>query len=337
MAERTRDLIVVGASAGGVEPLVTLARTLPADLPAAVFVVLHIPPQGRSLLASILDRSGPLPAHPARDGEPIEHGRIYVAPPDCHLSMDDVVHVLKGPRENRNRPSIDVLFRSAAEHGNRVIGVVLSGTLDDGTAGLSAIKRAGGTAIVQEPGETIYSSMPRSALAEVDVDHVLPAARIGECIAQLVRESIPEVSPVMTDDPQLPTLADLELPSEPASAFTCPECGGALWEVTEGEVLVYRCHVGHAFSQDAINGAQAEHVESALWSALRALKEKSALYRRTGTRLSAQGLSHRAAEYERRAVVALDQAGILWQLLHTRDDDLEDKLTAMEEASESSG
>src|SRR4051812_25551112 len=190
MSGRTRDLIVVGASAGGVEPLVTLARSLPGDLPAAVFVVLHIAPQGRSLLASILDRAGPFRATAAEDGEAIEHGRIYVAPPDCHLSLDDVVHVLKGPRENRSRPSVDVLFRTAAQHhGPRVIGVVLSGTLADGTAGLAAVKRAGGLAIVQTPDETIYPSMPRSAMAEVEVDYVLPSADIGACVARLVRES----------------------------------------------------------------------------------------------------------------------------------------------------
>jgi two-component system chemotaxis response regulator CheB len=188
MTGRTRDLIVVGASAGGVEPLVTLARTLPADLPAAIFVVLHLPAQARSVLPSILDRAGPLQATAAEDGEPIEHGRIYVAPPDCHLSLDDVVHVAKGPRENRNRPSVDVLFRSAAQHhGPRVIGVVLSGSLDDGTAGLAAVKLAGGVAIVQDPRETVYPSMPRSALAQVAVDHVLPSATMAACLDRLVR------------------------------------------------------------------------------------------------------------------------------------------------------
>jgi two-component system chemotaxis response regulator CheB len=190
MSERTRDLIVVGASAGGVEPLVTLASTLPQDLAAAVFVVLHIPARGHSLLAPILDRAGPLRASAAADCEAIEHGRIYVAPPDCHLSLDGVIHVLKGPRVNRNRPSVDVLFRSAAEHhGPRVIGVVLSGTLEDGTAGLAAIKAAGGIAIVQQPDETSYPGMPLSAMAGAAVDHVLPSHAIGPCLARLVRES----------------------------------------------------------------------------------------------------------------------------------------------------
>jgi two-component system, chemotaxis family, protein-glutamate methylesterase/glutaminase len=338
MSNGTRDLIVVGASAGGVEPLVTLARTLPANLPAAVFVVLHIPPQGRSVLASILDRAGPLHAAPAEDGEPIEHGRIYVAPPDCHLSLDDVVHVLKGPRENRNRPSVDVLFRSAAQsHGTRVIGVVLSGTLDDGTAGLAAVKNAGGVAIVQEPDETIYPSMPRSAMAEVDVDHVLPSQDIAACLAELVRASDVEESEAMSSDPNGSAQDELVIPSDPPTAFTCPECGGALWERTEGDVLVFRCHVGHAYSQEAFNSAQAEQVEAALWSALRALKEKGALNRRTAGRLADRGLPRRAAELERRAEVADEQAGVLWRLLHTRDDELDETLTAMDEAGEASG
>jgi len=338
MSNATRDLIVVGASAGGVEPLVTLARTLPADLPAAVFVVLHIPPQGRSVLASILDRAGPFRAAAAEDGEAIEHGRIYVAPPDCHLSLDDVVHVLKGPRENRNRPSVDVLFRSAAQsHGPRVIGVVLSGTLDDGTAGLAAVKRAGGVAIVQTPEETIYPSMPRSAMAEVDVDHVLASGDIAACLAELVRTTDVEERKAMNSDPNGSPQDELVIPSDPPTALTCPECGGALWQRTEGDVLVFRCHVGHAYSEDALNSAQAERVEAALWSALRALKEKGALNRRTAGRLAARGLSQRAAALERRAELAEEQAAILWRILHTRDDDLDETVTAIDEAGGARG
>jgi two-component system chemotaxis response regulator CheB len=337
MATRTRDLVVVGASAGGVEPLVTLARTLPPNLPAAVFVVLHIPPQGRSVLASILDRSGPLHAAAAEDGEEIEHGRIYVAPPDCHLTVDDVVHVLKGPKQNRNRPSVDVLFRSASAHGPRVIGVVLSGTLDDGTAGLAAIKAAGGVTIVQDPEETIYPSMPRSAMAEVAIDHVLPSADIGRCVAELVRKSRVEEREEMAKGPDMTIEEGLAIPSDPPTPFTCPECGGVLWERTEGGVPVYSCHVGHRYSEEAFNSAQAERVEAALWSALRALKEKGALNRRTAGRLADRGLANRARDLEQRADVAEEQAAILLQLLHTRDDDLDEALTAMEEAGEGRG
>jgi two-component system chemotaxis response regulator CheB len=314
MTHRTRDLVVLGASAGGLQPLIALLGTLPADLPAALFVVLHLPPEGGSMLASILDRAGPLKARLAEDGEPIEHGRIYVARPDLHLALDGVVHVLKGPRENRHRPSIDVLFRTAARHhGPRVIGVVLSGAMDDGTAGLAAIKRAGGLAIVQEPDDSRIPGMPRSALAEVAVDHVLPAADIGPCIAALVGQ--PVVEPPPADEADQPTRDDLASLSEPPTAFTCPECGGTLWEVADGEALVYRCHVGHAYSADGLLDAQAETVEAALWSALRLLKEKAGLERRTAARLRQRGVERRAAELERRAHVAEEQASVMWQLL----------------------
>ncbi len=184
------DVIVVGASAGGVEALRGLVGSLPIDLPAAVFLVLHIPAQSPSLLPEILSRSGPLRALHPTNGEVIQHGLIYVAPPDHHLLLEDgFVRVVRGPRENRHRPAIDPLFRSAARaYGSRVVGVILTGSLDDGTAGLLAIKRRGGVAIVQDPDDALYSSMPRSALAHVDVDHVLVLSEIGPVLARLTRE-----------------------------------------------------------------------------------------------------------------------------------------------------
>ena len=172
------DMITIGASAGGVEALTELVRGLPVDLPASVFVSLHVPPHGTSMLPQILSRRGPLPAHHARDGEPIEPGRIYVAPPDLHLLIHQgVVRLSRGPRENGFRPAIDPLFRTAARwHGPRVVGVILSGTLDDGTAGLLAIKERGGFAVVQDPDDALFPGMPRNAMDVVHVDHVLPAS-----------------------------------------------------------------------------------------------------------------------------------------------------------------
>jgi two-component system chemotaxis response regulator CheB len=191
------DIVVIGASAGGVEALVALMRSLPADLEAAVFVVLHVPPQSSSMLPVILDRSGPLPAQHARDGLPIERGQIYVAPPDHHLVVErERMRVVRGPRENRHRPAVDVLFRSAAwEYGPHVIGVVLTGTLDDGTAGLLAIKQRGGIAVVQHPDDALYPGMPRSALAHVDVDHSVPLREIGPLLATLTREAVGQAEP----------------------------------------------------------------------------------------------------------------------------------------------
>ena len=201
------DIIVVGASAGGVEALGELVSLLPADLPAAVFIVLHIPAYGTSVLPGILSRRGPLPAvHPA-DGEAIRQGRIYVAPPDHHLLLekDGTVRLTRGPHENGHRPAVDTLFRSAARaYGPRVIGVVLTGTLDDGTAGLQVVKRRGGLAVVQDPEEALFASMPRAAIEAVAVDHVAALAEIGSTLARLAH--LP--APAESEAPVTPDLED---------------------------------------------------------------------------------------------------------------------------------
>ena len=258
-----RDIIVVGASAGGVEALSGLAESLPADLPAAVFVVLHLPPDARSLLPQILDRAGPLPAaHPA-DGAPIEHGRIYVAPPDHHLLVHrGTVRVVRGPRENGHRPAVDPLFRTASlAYGARVAGVVLSGALDDGTSGLIVIKRRGGISIIQDPAEAAFPSMPVSALENDHVDYSLPAAEIGPLLAELARTPVQEEggTDVPNETHREAAMAELQSgavhdPNRPgtASGFTCPECHGALWELQEDGLLRFRCRVGHAFSAESL-------------------------------------------------------------------------------------
>jgi two-component system, chemotaxis family, protein-glutamate methylesterase/glutaminase len=190
----TRDIIVVGASAGGVEALSQLARGLPPDLAASIFVVLHLPAGGASALAHILDRAGPLSSSQARDGEPINHAHIYVAPPDHHLLVRrGHVTLVRGPRENNHRPAVDPLFRSAARaYGSRVVGVILSGALDDGTAGLLAVKTRGGVAVVQSPDEALFSGMPTSALHHVNVDHCVPLAEIPRLLNKLSREEVDE-------------------------------------------------------------------------------------------------------------------------------------------------
>jgi len=293
-----RDIIVVGASAGGVEALATLARGLPADIPAAIFVVLHVSPHGTSVLPRIISRAGRLPATHAWDREPIRPGRIYVAPPDRHLLLKSGhVRVARGPTENSHRPAIDPLFRTAARgYGRRVIGVVLSGLLDDGTAGLLAIKERGGLAVVQHPDDAMFPSMPRSVMDNLTVDHAVPVAELGALLERLAKEPVPAASqPAAPTEMQVEAdMAELELdalenPRRPGapSGFACPACGGALWELRDGELIRYRCRVGHAWSPDSLLAEQSGAVETALWSALRALEELAAL---------AQNMAQRAAQ-----------------------------------------
>lgn len=319
------DIIVIGASAGGVEALTTVVRPLPRDLPAAVFAVLHIPAESPSLLATILNRMGSLKAMRAEDGMTIEHGRIYVAQPDHHLLVErDKVRVVRGPRENRHRPAIDPLFRSAAiAYGPRVVGVILTGSLDDGTAGLMAVKRLGGVAIVQDPNEALYASMPTSALAHVKVDYTLPLAHIGPVLVRLAYEKVTgEVTSPVPKDMELETnLAGMDMNTfngERAgkpSAFSCPECGGVLWELEEGNLLRFRCRVGHAFSLETMQAEQARAVEEALWSALKTLEESMSLLHRMAQQAHTQGREWLAQRFEKKRQDAEHHAEVIRKLL----------------------
>jgi two-component system chemotaxis response regulator CheB len=322
------DIIVVGASAGGVEALRTLAGGLPADLPAAVFVVLHLPAQAPSMLPVILARSGPLETlHPA-DHEPIIPGRIYVAPPDCHLLVErDRARVVRGPKENRHRPAVDPLFRSAARaYGPRVIGVILSGTLDDGTAGLLAVKQRGGIAVVQDPDEALYPGMPRSALENVPADHIVPVAAIGGLLGELARAPAPAEAayPVpaymeleaKVAEMETGTVHPNEIPGTP-SVYTCPECHGTLWELQEGELIRFRCRVGHAFSSESMMAEQSESLETALWTALRTLEESASFSRRLAARASAHHHHRVAARFLERATDQERHAAVLRDILQS--------------------
>ncbi len=284
-------MIVIGASAGGVEALVQLVRGLPADLPASICIVLHIPAQSPSMLPQILSRAGMLQAIQPVDYQKIETSRIYVAPPDHHLLIEhDYMRVVRGPKENRHRPAIDPLFRSAAvAYGPGVVGVVLTGSLDDGTAGLFTIKQYGGIAIVQDPKEALYPDMPESALAQVAVDHCLTIDRIGSVLAHLahtpiVTELVQPTSDAVEREVRIAAmetnpLNEGEQVGEP-SAYSCPECGGVLWEVRDGALVRFRCRTGHAFSIDSVLAEQSERIEEALWVALKALDENASLSRR---------------------------------------------------------
>jgi two-component system chemotaxis response regulator CheB len=304
-----RDIIVIGASAGGVEPLMDLARGLPADLPAAVFVVLHLPTSARSALPSILRSSGPLPAaHPVND-EVIRPGQIYVAPPNSHLILSGGrVRLDQGPRLNGVRPSVDALFHSAArEYGPRVVGVLLSGTLGDGSDGLRTIVMSGGKAVVQDPVEARFVGMPNAGLARADVDYVLRAVQIAPLLARLAGNEIeePMASEAPDDQSDLPPASEEKSPNA-ASGLTCPSCNGSLWETPGDPVPGFECRVGHRFSGEAFLGQQAAAVEAAIWSAVNSLQERADTLRRVAARLDESSALRR--RYQERAAEAQAQA-----------------------------
>jgi two-component system chemotaxis response regulator CheB len=307
-------VIVIGASAGGVDALSTVVGGLPADLPAPVLVVLHVTPRGKSVLPQILTSRGRMPAHHALDGEPLVAGHVYVAPPDRHLAIEDgVVRLNAGPRENGVRPALDPLFRSAADvYGPGAVGVVLSGTLDDGTAGLIAIKRRGGVALVQDPDEAMFPSMPASAVRLANPDYVAPLEKLPELLVTVVGEKLEEPMPrhpgLAHDDPDSASAEDQ--PGEP-SEFTCPECGGTLWEQPEGELLRFRCRVGHAFSSESLLTEQREALEAALWTAVTALEERADLARRLAERMGERHHVTASNRYLREADEARARASVV--------------------------
>lgn len=306
-----RDIVVIGASAGGVEALMRLVSELPADLPAALFVTLHVPPGAPSALPGILSRKGPLPAINPRDGEPIEPGHIYVAPPDHHMLVKQgCIRLSRGPRENSARPAVDPMFRTAARaYGARVVAVVLTGTLDDGTAGMMVVKGLGGTAVVQDPEDAPFRGMPASVLQHVAVDHVLPLAGIPDLLVRLTRETISGAGdtpvaeiPDITEVAMSGMNAQLPEPQEGVHAgLSCPDCGGTLWEREEGGFVHYRCRVGHSFGEASLQAEQVGSLEAALWVALRALEENAALSRRMSERMTGRGSPALARRFEEQA------------------------------------
>ena len=342
------DVIVVGASAGGVEALADFVAGLPAGLPAAVLIVLHMPAYGHSVLSDILSRRGPLPAAQAEDGEIIRTGRIYVAVSDHHLLVKDGrILLTRGPAENNHRPAIDTLFRSAARaYGPRVTGIVLTGTLDDGTAGLQAVKMRGGKALVQDPKEALFAGMPRSAIENVAVDAVQPLAALAETVVRLAGQPAAQEEMLVTQYADDVTASDKNaVTNENAtmnenavmnedvavsemdldkldsrtegkpSGFSCPDCHGVLWEISEGDLIRYRCRVGHAFSPESLFAAQSDGLEEALWVALRALEESAALAERLQARSSERGHVLSAGRFAEQAQDARSRAAIIHDVL----------------------
>jgi two-component system chemotaxis response regulator CheB len=307
-----RDIIVIGGSAGATAPLKEILGRLPTDIPAAIFIVLHIPAHGIGVLSTVASAAGKLPVRQAESGMIIENGKVYLAAPDHHLLLADH-HIMlgRGPRENMVRPAIDPLFRSAALHyGPRVIGVVLSGLLSDGAAGLSAIKRCGGFALVQDPKDAIADEMPLRALEATTADLCVPGAKIGDVLSDLARETAGTALPVPPEiQLEVEIAAGERVDSEKLrpvarpAALTCPACGGVLSQLN-GSPLRFRCQVGHAYSADALAKEQESSVDEALRVALRIIEERAELVHRmaedarhSGRRAVAQMYDARAVEY----------------------------------------
>jgi two-component system chemotaxis response regulator CheB len=317
-------LFVIGASAGGIEALKVLLRELPQDFPAAVLAVLHLPAQGPNLLASILRKFGSMPVLDATDGAPIRDGHVYLGVPDHHLLVDgNVMRLTRGPKENRSRPAIDALFRSAAyTRGAQAVGVVLTGMLDDGTAGLWSIKNRSGIAVVQSPADAQFPSMPISALKHVSVDHVVELSTMPALLTQIARQPLEtsvnqggamniETKIAAGHDPLQVGALELGQPSR----FTCPECHGVLGELHEGPITRFRCHTGHAYSMQTLLAEGEESIDDGLWGVLRSMHERSLLLREAAALARGRNDVAKAEILERRAIDCDNKAQAIRVLL----------------------
>ena len=325
---RRRDLVVVGASAGGVEALKTFVAALPGDLPATVLVALHLPASARSYLADILARSSALPVRSARNGLPLVLGEVVVANPDAHLLVvDDHVVLGTGPRENGSRPSHDAMLRSVAlARRSRVVGAVLTGLLDDGAAGLSVVERYGGHCLVQDPAEADFPSMPAAALRAVPTARSLPLRALAEEVVRAVSE-VPPAEPMVPEEQWQRDLAELQSalgrspvlpdgsPSGPPSPYACPDCHGVLNTVPDPGVLRFRCRTGHAWSAENLVAQQDTDVEEALWTALRVLEERGEMSRRLADLATTNGREWTQEHFLTRASEADRSAELLRAVL----------------------
>lgn len=327
-----RDIIVIGASAGGVNALIDFVKSLPQNLDASIFVVLHLHPSTPSNLPAILTNFGPFTAIHPEDGERIKTQRIYIAPPDHHLLVEhDRVLVRKGPKENRFRPSIDVLFRSAAyNYGARVVGIVLSGMLNDGTSGMWSIKHMGGLCIIQDPAEALYESMPVNVLKEVDVDYSIPVTEMGPLLKELLNENVPKMNDITPQGMELMKMEVVIAANDNAfelgilhqgelTAFTCPECHGALISLKEGTTVRFRCHTGHAFSASTLLAGITESVEEQVWSAMRTYEEAVMLLDEIAQRFRTAGNESAAKEFSKKAEESRKRSKILHQIVKTQE------------------
>ena len=322
------NVIVIGASAGGISALRTLLNKLPQDIPAAIFVVVHTSPDGPGKLSTVLDRGTRLTVVYPDDGMQIRDGYVYVAPPDYHLIIDGRnIGLTRGPREHRFRPAVDPLFRTAAEHfGARTIGIVLSGHMADGTHGLVLIKEAGGITMVQDPDEAQVPSMPLNAMRRGKVDYVLPVEEMARVTMGLLTNArdrrerhSSRARPRKTEAPnaERPGIDALRTNERkgPPSPLTCPDCGGVLWEIKENKLVRYRCHVGHGFTSESLRDGMDDKLEDTLWTALRAIEENIELRSRMRTRAKDRRLTTFTASLEEEIADMKERAAKLRRLL----------------------
>ena len=314
-----------------------LVKNLPAEFDASLLVVLHVAPSSPSILPQILARSGPLTASHAADGEPIRKGHIYVAPPDHHLLVEgNRLLVKKGPKENRFRPSIDALFRSAAySYGSRVVGIILSGMLDDGTSGLWSVKRLGGRVIIQDPDDAEFGSMPRSVMEYVDVDCILPVSKIAPELQRLLQEEAPGTEPLQAVEEER-FLREINIAAQnnaldmgsqnfgKPSLLTCPECSGALMEVKEGKLIRYRCHTGHAFTSSALLAGVTKSVEENMWQVVRGLEEAYMLLDQSAKQYREAGNEKDAVKFAAKAAQLRDRSRNIQKLIADQEQLSED-------------
>jgi two-component system chemotaxis response regulator CheB len=334
-----RDIVVIGASAGGVQALIRMVHALPLRFPAAIFVVLHTSPSGPGLLDKVLNRTDGTRARYAHDGMKTEPGKIYIAPPDFHMLLEPQrLRIVRGPKQNGNRPAIDVLFRSAAKaYGDRVIGVVLTGFLNDGSAGLAAIKSAGGIAIVQDPEDAQVSAMPAQALARAHPDYCLPLDKIPELLKKLVTGGMEDMPMPKRNHKNKTTnggFSSKQHVERELSGLTCPACHGAVWEVREGVVVRYQCRVGHSYSPESMMDAQTESLERALWAALRELEEGVVLARRLAEYSHHRNRDKASDVFKRQAREKENHATVLRTLLQGKGEEIARVVAAAERARE---
>lgn len=327
-----RNIIVIGASAGGFEAIKQLIASLPADLDAAIFIVWHMAPDIRGVLPQVINSQKTIMAAHAIDNEPIVNNRIYVAPPDRHLVIENgFVRVTRGPKENRFRPAVDPLFRSAAYiYGTRVIGIILSGALDDGTAGLWTIKSRGGIAIVQDPADAEVSSMPENAIKAVEVDYKISVLEMGAVLVRLTQEPVNEPKDVAMEEHKKTDLEVRIAMQEPAlqhgmlkfgelTPYACPECHGVLSAIKDGGIIRYRCHTGHAYSADSLLTSITENIEDNLWGAIRAVEESIILLNNLGDNYADKNEPKLAAIYFKKAKEAEGRAKLVRQAVFNHE------------------